>query len=83
MHDGILPAAQASLYELAGSVGPGAVPRQLAGSADLQHQRVEQVSVVTAILMRLVATTSREKREKRSFYSFSSVFKGTESEMFS
>lgn len=46
VHDGILPASQASVYELSGSVGPRSLPRQLACATDLQHQRVEQVSCV-------------------------------------
>lgn len=44
LHDGILQAPQASLYEFSGSVGPRPVSRQLAFSSDLQHQCVEQVS---------------------------------------
>lgn len=43
MHDGILPAAEASVHELSGFVGLGSVPRQLHGSAAVQHQRLEQV----------------------------------------
>lgn len=46
VHDGILPASQASVYELSGSVGPRPVPRQLTCATDLQHQRVEQVSCI-------------------------------------
>lgn len=43
VHDGILPPAEASFHELPGSVGPGPLPCQLAGTAAVQHQRVEQV----------------------------------------
>ncbi|XP_034021322.1 uncharacterized protein LOC117505894 [Thalassophryne amazonica] len=45
VHDGIIPAAQASVHEFSRSVGPRAVPRQFSGAADLQHQRVEQCPV--------------------------------------
>lgn len=44
VHDGIFPAPQASLHELAGSVGPRSVPRQLAVPSALQHKGLEQVS---------------------------------------
>lgn len=69
VHDGIFPASQASVYEFSSSVGPRPVPCQLTCAADLQHERVEQVSCTPTEKQR----TKNQLLRLRCFFSWTHV----------